>query len=102
MYFLFEHFGDHRDLHSFPTRRSSDLGVDIDDAFRTKISTEMDGLPVFVLSKELLIQNKRAVGRPQDIADLEGLRSEEHTSELQSPMYLVCRLLLEKKKKRTQ
>src|SRR5437764_9999579 len=25
-------------------------------------------------------------------------RSEEHTSELQSPMYLVCRLLLEKKK----
>src|SRR5437764_5955701 len=27
------------------------------------------------------------------------LRSEEHTSELQSPMYLVCRLLLEKKKK---
>src|SRR5437762_9946658 len=29
-------------------------------------------------------------------------RSEEHTSELQSPMYLVCRLLLEKKKKKTQ
>src|SRR5437879_9921252 len=29
----------------------------------------------------------------------QGLRSEEHTSELQSPMYLVCRLLLEKKKK---
>src|SRR5437762_9063209 len=27
-------------------------------------------------------------------------RSEEHTSELQSPMYLVCRLLLEKKKQR--
>src|SRR5208337_1875975 len=27
-------------------------------------------------------------------------RSEEHTSELQSPMYLVCRLLLEKNKKR--
>src|SRR3712207_7229343 len=29
----------------------------------------------------------------------EGLRSEEHTSELQSRQYLVCRLLLEKKKK---
>src|SRR5437763_7981979 len=28
-------------------------------------------------------------------------RSEEHTSELQSPMYLVCRLLLEKKKNNT-
>src|SRR5437763_4197944 len=31
-------------------------------------------------------------------AVLRRLRSEEHTSELQSPMYLVCRLLLEKKK----
>src|SRR5436189_792056 len=30
------------------------------------------------------------------------MRSEEHTSELQSPMYLVCRLLLEKKKKKTK
>src|SRR5690348_10887336 len=30
------------------------------------------------------------------------LRSEEHTSELQSPVHLVCRLLLEKKKKRSQ
>src|SRR3712207_8486744 len=29
------------------------------------------------------------------------VRSEEHTSELQSRQYLVCRLLLEKKKKRT-
>src|ERR1039457_5632737 len=29
-------------------------------------------------------------------------RSEEHTSELQSPCNLVCRLLLEKKKKKTQ
>src|SRR5437879_7853874 len=29
-------------------------------------------------------------------------RSEEHTSELQSPMYLVCRLLLEKKNKNTK
>src|SRR5258708_14891072 len=29
------------------------------------------------------------------------LRSEEHTSELQSPDHLVCRLLLEKKKKKT-
>src|SRR2546429_1315575 len=30
-----------------------------------------------------------------------GTRSEEHTSELQSRLHLVCRLLLEKKKKRT-
>src|SRR5258708_31337113 len=36
------------------------------------------------------------VGRNQEM----GLRSEEHTSELQSPDHLVCRLLLEKKKKK--
>src|SRR5436189_4776844 len=34
-------------------------------------------------------------------ADAACARSEEHTSELQSPMYLVCRLLLEKKKAAT-
>src|SRR5690348_18166358 len=33
---------------------------------------------------------------------LRWLRSEEHTSELQSPVHLVCRLLLEKKKKNTR
>src|SRR5437763_5375529 len=32
-----------------------------------------------------------------DVPGWSVLRSEEHTSELQSPMYLVCRLLLEKK-----
>src|SRR5437762_9105683 len=32
------------------------------------------------------------------LAEVARTRSEEHTSELQSPMYLVCRLLLEKKK----
>src|SRR2546425_2282197 len=37
----------------------------------------------------------------QDIA-VEQRRSEEHTSELQSLAYLVCRLLLEKKKRRPQ
>src|SRR5437879_7307686 len=35
---------------------------------------------------------------PEDWAGGVERRSEEHTSELQSPMYLVCRLLLEKKK----
>src|SRR2546426_7853639 len=41
-------------------------------------------------------------GRPsrQDVVHQE--RSEEHTSELQSPCNLVCRLLLEKKKKNNQ
>src|SRR5436189_3428223 len=39
------------------------------------------------------------VGARDDQAHDQEARSEEHTSELQSPMYLVCRLLLEKKKK---
>src|SRR5205809_3477516 len=34
--------------------------------------------------------------------ELDRLRSEEHTSELQSRLHLVCRLLLEKKKKKTK
>src|SRR6266581_343619 len=45
-------------------------GVTVEEAFRSKISTELEGLPIFVLSKEALIRNKRAVGRPQDVADL--------------------------------
>src|SRR5438445_5913259 len=44
------------------------------------------------------------VGELADLADrkelLDRIRSEEHTSELQSRQYLVCRLLLEKKKKK--
>src|SRR5688572_31787521 len=35
-------------------------------------------------------------------SEVEGSRSEEHTSELQSQSNLVCRLLLEKKKKKTK
>src|SRR5207244_13640411 len=42
----------------------------------------------------------RATRGPRRAASL-GCRSEEHTSELQSPDHLVCRLLLEKKKYKT-
>src|SRR2546422_5764926 len=41
-------------------------------------------------------QPGRASGLPQDVSSI--VRSEEHTSELQSRLHLVCRLLLEKKK----
>src|SRR5437763_11386390 len=44
-------------------------------------------------------QGARHARRQADDRVEPGCRSEEHTSELQSPMYLVCRLLLEKKKK---
>jgi Nucleotidyl transferase of unknown function (DUF2204) len=48
-------------------------GVTSEEAFATKVSAELDGIPVFVLGKEALIRNKRATGRPQDLADLESL-----------------------------
>jgi len=48
-------------------------GVATAEALATKIGTQLDDIPVFVLSKEALIQNKRAVGRPQDLADLDTL-----------------------------
>src|SRR3712207_8299289 len=48
-------------------------------------------------------QQQRDLFRPAEIVDCHPTRqldrSEEHTSELQSRQYLVCRLLLEKKKK---
>jgi hypothetical protein len=45
-------------------------GVSTNEAFASKISAILDGIPVFVLGKDELIRNKRAVGRPQDLADL--------------------------------
>src|SRR5437764_3452046 len=52
-------------------------------------------------SSHKLMQCKHEIPEPvQTTLTSSGIRSEEHTSELQSPMYLVCRLLLEKKKKR--
>src|SRR5690348_17586893 len=53
------------------------------------------------LSREKLeVPESIGVYRTPEMADQprRGVRSEEHTSELQSPVHLVCRLLLEKKK----
>src|SRR5256885_3953037 len=52
------------------------------------------------LATELRDAGQRAWAVRGDVTD-PGDRSEEHTSELQSPCNLVCRLLLEKKKKNT-
>jgi len=54
---------------------SSISGVSTDEAFASKVSADLDGIPVFILGKDVLIQNKRAVGRPQDLADLDILES---------------------------
>ena len=54
---------------------TSITGVTTDEALASKVPAELDGIPVFILSKDALIRNKRAVGRPQDIADLTMLES---------------------------
>src|SRR5258708_29313806 len=51
-------------------------------------------------SKGLSMAEKDVIERAH--RDAQEGRSEEHTSELQSPDHLVCRLLLEKKKKKTK
>src|SRR3712207_8238440 len=52
---------------------------------------------VAIIAGALLVRRKPHLSR-DDVVPTRTLRSEEHTSELQSRQYIVCRLLLEKKK----
>src|SRR5438034_8772362 len=90
-FFFFYVYAAHRDLHSFPTRRSSDLRR----AVHCRHGHHSPGVQA-ALEGRLLMAATHANGRPARIL----WRSEEHTSELQSHSDLVCRLLLEKKKKK--
>src|SRR5690348_18139022 len=97
-----------RHLAPFPTRRSSDLiGVDTVhlDTNRVTAGVPSDsslgrGSGTAAINVDLPISRRKrdfdALGNLTLNANAE--RSEEHTSELQSPVHLVCRLLLEKKK----
>src|SRR5205823_7818885 len=78
----------HRDLHSFPTRRSSDLAPGLCGAGKRELAHRGVGA-------QLAADSARISG--DDVEHAFRDRSEEHTSELQSLAYLVCRLLLEKK-----
>src|SRR5437762_8968380 len=78
-----------RELHSFPTRRSSDL-----DGSKLIINRHVPNRELWVAARAGGFHFRADGGIWRDTRS----RSEEHTSELQSPMYLVCRLLLEKKK----
>src|SRR5207248_10152452 len=97
-----------RHLHSFPTRRSSDLGCALAWPLlssRAALSAS-GGAPswpgALMRSSHLLTSSFRSDTR---VSPMPGAvsrrnvraraRSEEHTSELQSPYDLVCRLLLE-------
>src|SRR5437867_7682551 len=78
----------------FPTRRSSDLGKGV-----IRVRHE---------ERERISKYRGCLIKGHTVLSDVGLglfpkarRSEEHTSELQSPYDLVCRLLLEKKKKKT-
>jgi hypothetical protein len=51
-------------------------GVTFDQAWNTRESAVIDGLPVPMLSKKLLVQNKRASGRPKDLEDVRQLEEE--------------------------
>src|SRR5690606_39929499 len=79
-----------RDLHSFPTRRSSDLLLSGQGIQHAVYRFQMF---------RLIVAHALETGADiQEIPQFRALRSEEHTSELQSRENLVCRLLLEKKK----
>src|SRR5690606_42009154 len=85
-----------RDLHSFPTRRSSDL------AFRLALDGGVPSMPLGALRHAFGDEDLTATATPLGPRFMlyveRPARSEEHTSELQSRENLVCRLLLEKKK----
>src|SRR5207247_6409092 len=98
----------HKSLHSFPTRRSSDLKTGgrgeqqmfwYIDPSHTQVNFSVKHMMVSTVRGRL----GRVAGRLQlDPEKLTcvwdgSMRSEEHTSELQSRVDLVCRLLLEKK-----
>src|SRR5205823_7655607 len=105
---FFPSSGPHRDLHSFPTRRSSDL-----PSLLPKWSVAVGSVPMklpwikklFVPKEEPASSIWMPIGLPPitfpapaavpPMVSSAAFRSEEHTSELQSLAYLVCRLLLE-------
>src|SRR5207247_5878024 len=88
-------------FHSFPTRRSSDLD-DVRAALAA--SPSMDGLDLATAATIAAEHTEGPADARHHIVALwdEAQRSEEHTSELQSRVELVCRLLLEKKKTNKQ
>src|SRR5207253_9168100 len=101
-------YAHHRDLHSFPTRRSSDLP---DLARPITVWTSPGRAPRWSAGVSASwyhhtthspcpkgrSRRSQIYGSPPVLARSRE-RSEEHTSELQSRGHLVCRLLLEKKK----
>src|SRR5439155_24629636 len=94
--FLFFYFhGAHRHLHSFPTRRSSDLGTGTVPRCTGPACSPSARCRPRTRAPKTAPGPPPSPHRPAPPPARE--RSEEHTSELQSRGHLVCRLLLEKK-----
>src|SRR5690348_18513550 len=94
--FFFQCYNDYPALHSFPTRRSSDLDPAQYPQIAASSCAELNR--IYLTNPCVRApRGRRSVrlsrGFPRCAA-----RSEEHTSELQSPVHIVCRLLPEKKK----
>jgi hypothetical protein len=56
-------------------------GVRFADAWRNRVPSDFDGVPVQVIALKDLIANKRAVGRPHDLMDVTNLLEAERTIE---------------------
>src|SRR5205085_12622022 len=103
--FFYYQFDHPRDLHSFPTRRSSDLATKTPQMRASSADATIDpGLTQLPFASipnrsECPLQSPSgSCGWSMTARWTPNVRSEEHTSELQSQSNLVCRLLLEKKK----
>src|SRR5207237_10176203 len=107
-YFLRHYFHDLRDLHAFPTRRSFRSWLErevareyaqIRDAALSDPQKAFTNAEVEQAASDLTVFAKqRGDAVLRQVAASRAKRSEEHTSELQSHLNLVCRLLLEKTK----
>src|SRR5690606_39884362 len=100
--------GHHRVVRSFPTRRSSDLAQrrargSCASGLRASVRATIQIGSWWVTNTTSPLSVSACASAMADIIrariEVNGSRSEEHTSELQSRENLVCRLLLEKKKK---
>lgn len=49
-------------------------GVGFEEVWRSKVNGNLDGLKVFFIDKKSLLKNKKAAGRPKDLADIDMLK----------------------------